>query len=58
MLDILNQIDSKYSKITISLIWKRSLSENICGQEILVLKNKSNSKIIEFDFMMVWIGLN
>jgi len=33
ILDILNQIDSKYSKITQSLIYKRSLSENICGQE-------------------------
>ena len=53
MLDILNQIDSKYSKIIQSLIYKRSLSENICGQEILLPKNKSNSKIIEFDFMMV-----
>ena len=34
ILDILNQIDSKYSKINQSLIYKRSLSENICGQEI------------------------
>ncbi len=37
MVDILNQIGSKYSKITQSLIYKRSLSENICCQEISVI---------------------
>ena len=53
MLDILNQIDSKYLKITQSLIYKRSLSENICGQEILVLLKKVKLQIKEFDFRMV-----
>ncbi len=56
MLDILNQIDSKYSKITQSLIYKRSLSENICGEENYSLK-KVKLQIKEFDFRLNWFKL-
>ena len=44
MLDILNQIDLKYTKISQGLICKRSLSENICVQEILDLLKSQTPK--------------